>query len=90
MRGNTAAPLMRSGAEDSTLGVPGGIAPGAGGVGVTPGGSLGGSTKGESGADEPSAGVGAAEASTEWGHGSVRNDPRASARIPFRHRARTR
>src|SRR5688500_8982308 len=93
MRGKTAAPFTRSGAEDSTFGVPAGSPPEVGGpLGVRPGGSLGGSTNGElePESEELAAGVGRAEAAAECGQGSVRNDPRDSARMPFRQRARTR
>ena len=93
MRGKTALPFTRSGDELSTVGVPGGSPPGDcdGGVGVTPGGSDGGSTNGEPlpppGVAAVSAAAGTALAAVEPGHASVRNDPRASAFIPLRQRA---
>jgi hypothetical protein len=97
MRGKTALPFTRRGAELSTVGVPGGrgLAGGVevGVVGVTPGGSFGGRTNGEPEVPPApaaaSAGSGVAVAAVEPGHASVRNDPRASAVMPFRQRART-
>ena len=96
MRGKIALPLTRSGEELSTSGVPAGSALDAGGVagcvGVTPGGSAGGSTKGDPfpAVAVASAAEGVAVAAVEPGQGSVRNDPRASAVMPFRQRATTR
>jgi hypothetical protein len=59
---------------------------------VTPGGSAGGSTNGEAelGVVEVSDAMGTAVAAVADGHGSVRNDPRASVFMPFRKRATTR
>ena len=87
MRGKIALPLTRSGDELSTAGVPGGsvLEPGgAGWLGVTPGGSAGGRTNGDPPpVDGPeSAAEGTAVAAVAPGHGSVRNDPRASAVMP--------
>ena len=95
MRGKIALPLTRSGDELSTVGVPGGSVlelGGAGWLGVTPGGSAGGRTNGDPPpVDGPaSAAEGTAVAAVAPGHGSVRNDPRASAVIPFRQRVTTR
>src|SRR3972149_5451237 len=92
MRGKTALPLTRSGEEFSTSGVPvgSGLA-GEGGAGVTPGGSAGGSTNGDAvvGVAVWEA-TGPAVAAVADGHGSVRNEPRASVFMPFRQRATTR
>jgi hypothetical protein len=91
-----ALPFTRNGEELSTSGVPGGRGLDAGGaagcVGVTPGGSAGGSTKGDPlpAVAVASAAEGVAVAAVEPGQGSVRNDPRASAIMPFRQRATTR
>ncbi len=96
MRGKTALPLIRSGDEFSRSGVPDGRAPEVcPGLGVTPGGSEGGSTNGEPAPVFPgvwvaSAATGTAVAAVEPGHGLVRNEPRASEVRPFRQRATTR
>ena len=100
MRGKTATPFTRIGAESSTVGVPGGRGLEVGGdvgcVGVTPGGSEGGRTNGDPPPSEPVppaptwAEAGTAVAAVEPGQGSVRNEPRASAVMPFRQRATTR
>ena len=92
MRGKTAFPLTRRGAELSTVGVPGGSGLEAGGVvgwvGVTPGGSGGGRTNGETLPEVAvdSAAVGLAVAAVAPGQGSVRKEPRASAVMPLRQR----
>jgi hypothetical protein len=96
MRGKTGTPLRRSGADEPTAGVAVGsdgldgvVVPG--GLGVTPGGSAGVIRNGASGSTDDADGVaGLTVAEREAGHGSVRNAPFASARIPLRQRATTR
>src|SRR4029077_1038142 len=93
IRGKIALPFTRSGAELSTVGVPAGRPPPvlAGAVGVTPGGSAGGSTNGEPELElDPSAAPGTAVAAVALGQGSVLKDPRASLLKPLRQRATTR
>jgi hypothetical protein len=92
MRGKIAFPLTWSGDELSTVGVPGGSGLGLEGwVGVTPGGRAGGSTNGDTEpAGDVSTAAGTAVAAVDDGHGSVRNEPRASVFMPFRQRAMTR
>lgn len=97
MRGKTALPFTRSGAELSTTGVPAGMGldggvPGA--VGATPGGAVGGGrTNGEVAPpadDVASAAVVDALAAADPGQGSVLNDPRASSIVPPGDRVATR